>query len=58
MNNEQLRILGKRTYKAYADSVQWTNPAGNPLPPWDDLGAREQNAWVQAGLEARGAVIR
>ncbi|GAA0528709.1 hypothetical protein GCM10010172_06640 [Paractinoplanes ferrugineus] len=40
--------LAKIAYRAYGESTDFKNFRGEPMPAWDELGPRIQNAWVAA----------
>lgn len=35
-------------YCEYAAQLNWRDPAGDPLPTWDGLSARQRWAWMAA----------
>lgn len=52
---------GKVGYRAYGDAVEWVNHVGKPMPAWEDLPERIQDAWGKAAravleLDASGDV--
>jgi hypothetical protein len=49
--------LARVGYQAYGDSVDWQNYAGLPMPTWEDLGEKIQNAWVAAAAAIGAAVL-
>lgn len=46
--------LAKVAYRAYGETTDFKNYRGEPMPEWENLGARIQAAW----LAAAGAVAR
>lgn len=40
--------LAKIAYRAYGDTTGGLNFRGEPMPTWDDLGERIQQAWISA----------
>jgi precorrin-2 methylase len=40
--------LGRICYEAYADAVEWKSVRGDPLPAYNDLIERVQDAWQDA----------
>lgn len=40
--------LGKATYAAYGDSVEWRNYQGLPMPTWRELTPAIRQAWRAA----------
>lgn len=49
--------LGQLAYEAYAGSVFGRSVRGEPLPPWEELGPKVQNAWeIAAEAVARKAL--
>lgn len=39
---------GQYAYEGYANAVNWTNYAGQPMPKWDSLPEKIQDAWREA----------
>lgn len=40
--------LGRIAYAAYGETTGHKNYAGLPMPDWEDLGDRIQQAWINA----------
>jgi hypothetical protein len=40
--------LAKAAYHAYGKTTDFKNYQGNPMPAWDDLPPKIQEAWVNA----------
>jgi hypothetical protein len=40
--------LAQVAYLAYGDATGFKNFRGEPMPAWDDLGDRIQQAWIAA----------
>lgn len=40
--------LGRIAYDAYSDDLENENAQGQPLPSWNDLSPRRQDAWSAA----------
>lgn len=53
MHNEDIE-RAKYAYNAYGQTTDFKNFQGNPMPAWDALPPKIQEAWVNA---AKGAVL-
>lgn len=42
--------LGQLAYSAYGDYVEWKNFAGQPMPKWEELPEKIQDAWIASSL--------
>lgn len=47
-----LEEYGYTAYQAYADSVNWFDYQGLPIPDWEDLSLAIQNSWHTAAEAA------
>lgn len=41
-------FIAKIAFEAYSNAVGGTNVAGNPIPPWEELGEKVQGGWTAA----------
>jgi hypothetical protein len=44
--------VAKDGYKAYGEVVDYKNYAGNPMPAWEELPEKIQEAWIAASKKA------
>lgn len=44
--------VAMRCYGAYAEVTDWKNYQGNPMPQWEELPDKTQEAWIAASKEA------
>ncbi|MCP9947295.1 hypothetical protein [Actinomadura madurae] len=48
--------LARTAYDAYGETTDHKNFRGDPMPAWEDLGERIQNAWRAAARAVAEAV--
>lgn len=48
--------LARVAFNAYSETTNWTNVAGKPIPPWEELGEAVQTAWCNAVAAALDSV--
>jgi hypothetical protein len=48
--------LARTAYDAYGETTDRKNFRGEPMPSWEDLGDRIQNAWRAAARAVADAV--
>lgn len=48
--------LAQRAYDAYGAETDHKNFRGEPMPAWDDLPCKIQDAWRSAALEVKNTL--
>jgi hypothetical protein len=55
--DHQVDFIARQTYAAYGKTTEFKNFQGNPMPTFDALPERIQQAWRSASLAAHRAAV-
>jgi hypothetical protein len=56
-SEQQIDFIARQAYSAYGKTTGFKNFQGNPMPTFDALPAKIQDAWRSASLAAHSAAI-